>query len=771
MVPEPRHQSGGEQVALTVVAIRGPARVAVGDRRQQQLTAQRRPAGVTCQLCRHGGDVGPGAPAGHGQLPGDAAELDGVVGDPPDRSEGVVGRCREPCLGSVAVVHRHDHRIGTDAQVAAERIVRRGTAQHPAPAVEVGHDRVRSIGSRSVQAVGEIAARSGQHPVDDLADVGPGWTLGRRRLRERARLVGGHRFDRRQAHAGEQVEHRLHVGLQLTHDAVVALGACGAVELEAQVVVGHHLGAHLAVRTDTTHVGQEHPWLARHVGAHVPRVRSGVEGDARTVVHVLHPARFGSRCGLDGLHVAVTQVGDAVGHPVDVLFDRHRHVGEHRRTAGAGDGEEVRETHRGQTQVRGGSVRPLLLQRHAMAPGDVHRHDRPGHRVETGGEHDGIELACLVAGDDAGLGDRGDRRLAQVHQVHVRQVERGEVIGVEAWPLGAEGVVLGAQRLSRLGVVHDGTDLLADHLGHDVVGGGAHHDVVEHAQDLEQFAGGPGRIEALAAQFVGREQRAVLGGLAGNAAARPLGRLSVTVAVRFQRRPLLGEDRPVARRHREVRRPLVHRELGCLSGDERDRLDTGRTGTDHRNTLAGEIHTLVRPTTGEIHLAGEPVGAFDVGALRQRQTSRGHHVMAARDLLALSGTHTPPRCSLVPHCRLDPGVEVDAAPQVVLVGDELEVPQDLRLCGVLLGPGPLRFELGVEGVRVVGGRNVASGTRVAVPVPGASHVVGGLQDPSGQAQCSEPMQEVEPGEPGAHHHDIDVTGSMVCSHACFSFVR
>ena len=90
-------------------------------------------------------------------------------------AKAVVDGGGEAVLRRVAVVRPRRSTASTaHAQVAAQRIVRRGVAQHPAAAVEVHDDRVRARGRRSVEAVRQFAGRAGQHAVDDLADVGTG---------------------------------------------------------------------------------------------------------------------------------------------------------------------------------------------------------------------------------------------------------------------------------------------------------------------------------------------------------------------------------------------------------------------------------------------------------------------------------------------------------------------------------------------------------------------------------------------------------------------
>ena len=109
----------------------------------------------------------------------------GVGGDPLHGREGVVGCRREPGLGRVPVVHRHDDGIGPHAQVTAEGIVGVLAAEHPAAAVEVGDDRVGAGGCRPVQPVAQFPGGTGQHAVDDLAHLRARRTHRCHRLHER----------------------------------------------------------------------------------------------------------------------------------------------------------------------------------------------------------------------------------------------------------------------------------------------------------------------------------------------------------------------------------------------------------------------------------------------------------------------------------------------------------------------------------------------------------------------------------------------------------
>ena len=193
-----------------------------------------------------------------------------------------------------------------------------------------------------------------------------------------------------------------------------------------------------------------------------------------------------------------------------------------------------------------------------------------------------------------------------------------------------------------------------------------------------------------------------------------------------------------------------------LPGDQGDRLDARGAGSDHGDTSAGEVDAVVGPATGEVDVTAEPVHPGDVRRLRHGQAAAGHDVPAAGDGLAGVGGHRPPVTPVVPVGGGDAGTEHDVATEVVAVGHVPQIGQDLRLGRVLLGPGPLGLELGVEAEGVVGGGDVAAGTRVAVPVPGATDVAGRVVGPGHESEAAQPVQQVQTGEPGPDHHHVDV---------------
>ena len=195
----------------------------------------------------------------------------------------------------------------------------------------------------------------------------------------------------------------------------------------------------------------------------------------------------------------------------------------------------------------------------------------------------------------------------------MRHVVGLEVAGIEAWPLGPEVVALRGEHLGRFGILHGRADLLADHLGHDVVGSRVHGLVSEDVEDAEQLAQLPGRLEALPADRLAGGDAENISRLHGNPSPGPPGGTPVPVAVLAQLLQPVGRGGAVVRRDREVRGALEDSELAGLAGDQRDGLDARRSGADDRDPLAREVRARMRPAAGEVDPAGETPCAFDVG--------------------------------------------------------------------------------------------------------------------------------------------------------------
>ena len=219
---------------------------------------------------------------------------------------------------------------------------------------------------------------------------------------------------------------------------------------------------------------------------------------------------------------------------------------------------------------------------------------------------------------------------------------------------------------------------------------------------------------------------------------------------------LLGSDRPVVGGDREARCALEDRQLCGLRGDRGNRLNARRSGTDDPDPLAGEVDGSMGPAAGEVHVARETLHAVDVELLRNREAARGQHEVTARDVVADIGADAIAGKLGVPAGVRDSGAESDVAPQVVLVGDVVQVTKDLGLGGVLLRPLPVARPVGVEAEHVVEAWDVDAGTRIAIPVPRAADVVSRLEDPHGQTGHAKAVRRVQARESRAYDHDIDV---------------
>ena len=662
VIPEPPHHACREQIAFAVLDVRRPREIAVDHGSDQHLAGDARAAGIARLLADDGGDVAARAPAAHRELSRRSAQLRGVIRDPADGGEPVVYGRREARLRRMAIVHRYHDGVGPDAEIAAEGIVGIEAAQHPAATVEVDDDGMRPRRGGAVAAVRQRARRTGQLAVGDLAHRGAGRPIPLQRDGHGARHIDRQGLERRQRGLGDQVEQDRDVELQPVDHAVGAARTTRAVEGEAQVVAADDLVAGLPVAVDARDVWQEDARLPGNVGAHVPGIGAGKEGDVGAVVHVLHPARLRRRRRLDDVELRGAHVVEAGRHPVDVLLDGHGHVREHRRAPGAGDHEEVGEPSRHQAQIGLGAVLPLVRERLTGAAAHVDRDDGARHRVESRRKHDGVERERPGRRVDPRLGDRLDRILPEVDQMDVRQVEGLVVVGVDARTLGAVEVVLRAQRVGRLGIAHDLADLAAQELADGLVGLGVRADVGVDPAERQEVAGLIRLLVRGRPLLVGdgrRPDHAQLGRYTGP---RPARRIAVRHRIGLERRLLGRGHGSVLGGTGEVRRPLKDDEIGRLLCDQRDGLDARRPGADDPNALAGEVDAFVRPSAGVVGRALEALVAWDVRRLGKREAARRHDVEAAAQRVALLGADDPAACSIVPRRRRDPRREADVAP-------------------------------------------------------------------------------------------------------------
>ena len=193
-----------------------------------------------------------------------------------------------------------------------------------------------------------------------------------------------------------------------------------------------------------------------------------------------------------------------------------------------------------------------------------------------------------------------------------------------------------------------------------------------------------------------------------------------------------------------------------LFGDDGDRLDARRSGADDADALAGEIHALMRPLPGMIAFAAKRLASLEVRDLRRGEAPDRGDEVGGRQPVAPVGLDHPFAAGLVIAGTGHAGAELDVAPQVELVGDIIQIPQDLRLPGIAARPLPFEQDLLREGEAVVVAFGITARAGVAVPEPGAAHAVGHLDHPGAEAKLAQLEQHVEAGEPGTDDHCVVV---------------
>src|SRR5882724_6103986 len=254
-------------------------------------------------------------------------------------------------------------------------------------------------------------------------------------------------------------------------------------EGKPDIIAGGDLVAFLAVLRGAARIDDEGALLlAGHVGvdAHHPGIYLGEQHAPPGVVHVLRPAALRLDGGLDAGVALLAHVADERGHPVDVLLDAARDIAEGSRVVRPDQRQQVGEALDLQAEVGARPVRPLVLQPPAAPAADVDSVERPGDGVEAGGVDDHLEAVLGVTGLDASGRDPLDRRLAYVHEAHVRLVEDLVVAALQRHAPSAKAVV-GRDQLLRDLRVHDS---LADLPAHELGDGGVGVLVDQHVAEV-----------------------------------------------------------------------------------------------------------------------------------------------------------------------------------------------------------------------------------------------------------------------------------------------
>ena len=198
-----------------------------------------------------------------------------------------------------------------------------------------------------------------------------------------------------------------------------------------------------------------------------------------------HPLAFGSGGRFNRRLLVADDMVQAIADPIDMLFDRTDHVGEHRRAAGAGDHEQVGKPCDHQPEIGLRPLRPALLHRHAAPAPDVDTVNRTGHRIKAGGEHDGIDRIVTSGGPDAVRGNPLNRCRLDIDQADIAAVEGGVIIRVHTQPLGAIGIVLRRQQIGDGRVFNDAADFGGSKIGGDRIGRRVNPGIGKGSQDIE----------------------------------------------------------------------------------------------------------------------------------------------------------------------------------------------------------------------------------------------------------------------------------------------
>jgi len=172
---------------------------------------------------------------------------------------------------------------------------------------------------------------------------------------------------------------------------------------------------------------------------------------------------------LDAAVAAVAQVDEAIGDPFHVLLDRDDHVRQHGGAAGARDREQVGKAGDAEAEIGAGAGAPLVAQLLAAPAADVDLQQRARHGIEARGEDDAVECVFLAADDQPSRRQPLDPLLADVDQMHVRPIERFEVVRIETQTLAADHV-LGGEQLGDCGIADDLTYSLPHERGRFLVG-------------------------------------------------------------------------------------------------------------------------------------------------------------------------------------------------------------------------------------------------------------------------------------------------------------
>ena len=219
MAAEPFHRVGSEDAESGRISlVARAAHAEIGDRIDQRLQTNFRPAPVARDQRHDRGEVGAGAVAMHAEPFRIGAEARGVGVHPVEPGHRILDRRRKAVLRPHPVVDRDDDRLRPAAQIARDQIVAVETADHMPAAVEIDDRRQGPGGVRPIDPHRDRARRAGDRAVlDARGRQRLGLARGGHDLHLPARRVGRHRLDRLQVEPRHRLQHFLDLRVQVRH--------------------------------------------------------------------------------------------------------------------------------------------------------------------------------------------------------------------------------------------------------------------------------------------------------------------------------------------------------------------------------------------------------------------------------------------------------------------------------------------------------------------------------------------------------------------------
>ena len=221
---------------------------------------------------------------------------------------------------------------------------------------------------------------------------------------------------------------------------------------------------------------------------------------------------------------------------------------------------------------------------------------------------------------------------------------------------------------------------------------------------------------------------------------------------------LLGRVRPFDARGDPDRGALEDRQVLGAASDLRHVLDGARAGPDRGD--AGTVDgCVVLPTRGVERASAERLAAGDGGREGDVEHAEGAHEHVGGERLTGGAGQRPPLVVVAPARFGDLSPRAHPRTDSEVVGDLLQVGEDLRLVGVGLAPPGVRGERVAVQVR----RHVTGRTGVGVVEPGAADVVRLLVDREVVAGLLEPHPHRDATCTGAEHRDLGTSAHPCCA--------